>query len=191
MCLDVPEHAYERAVNTLELGGVIAYPTESVYGLGCDPFNLDAFRALMKLKQRDEGKGLILIAASWEQISPFLRRIEPNREQAIREKWPGPYTWLFPRTDLVPDWIVGNWDTVAVRVTAHPVANRLCAQYGKPIVSTSANPAGQSPARDHEAVYDLFGDDLDYILKGRVGEQAKPTEIRDAKTNAVIREGGG
>lgn len=188
MSVQVPNLAYDAAIATLKSGGIIAYPTEAVYGLGCDPFNADACRVLIRLKQRDEEKGLILIASSWQQLQPLLKKISPQKEEAIQKTWPGPYTWVFPRTHLVPDWIAGAHDTVAVRVTAHPVASQLCERYGKPIVSTSANLNGQPPARDSLGVYAVFGDAIDYIVPGQVGGLSQPTEIRDAETNAIFRE---
>ena len=190
MSFEVPERAYDRAVDCLESGGVIAYPTEAVYGLGCDPFNADACYAILKLKQRDESKGLILIASDWQQIKPLLGKVNFQREQAIQKTWPGPFTWVFPRTHLVPDWISGMYDTVAVRITAHPVASKLCERYGKPIVSTSANRSSSPSALDNLEVYEQFGDTIDYILPGRVGELTNPTEIRDAETDKIIRSGG-
>lgn len=189
MSFEISERAYLRAVDCLESGGVIAYPTEAVYGLGCDPFNADACAAILKLKQRSESKGLILIASDWQQVKPLVGKINFQREQVIQETWPGPYTWVFPRTSLVPDWISGEYDSVAVRITAHPVARKLCEHYGKPIVSTSANRSGLAPALDNLEVYAQFAEMVDYILPGRVGELSVPTEIRDALTGSVIRSG--
>lgn len=190
MTFEVSDRAYDHAVASLEAGGIIAYPTEAVYGLGCDPFNADACYSILKLKQRDEAKGLIIIASDWQQIKPLLKKINFQREQEIQKTWPGPFTWVFPRTHLVPDWISGMYDTVAVRITAHPVASKLCERYGKPIISTSANRSGYPSAMDNLEVYAQFGDTVDYILPGRVGELARPTEIREAETDKVLRAGG-
>ena len=189
MSLIVPKPAYEQAVATLESGGVVAYPTEGVFGLGCDPFNEKACHTIIDLKQRDIDKGLILIASSWEQIKLLIGKINFKREQVVRKTWPGPHTWVFPKTHLVPTWISGKHETVAVRITDHPEAKQLCEYFGKPIVSTSANVANAVPALDNLEVYEQFGDSVDYILPGRVGSLTKPTEIRNAETGDVIREG--
>jgi len=189
MVFEVPSQAYQRAIASLESGGIIAYPTEAVYGIGCDPFNSEACHKILTLKQRSQSKGVILIASDWEQIEPLVACIDTQRLKEIQKTWPGPYTWIFPRTQLVPDWISGEHDTIAVRVTAHPIVSRLCKQYGKPIVSTSANIGGQMPAKDNLEVFRIFGEAIDYILPGRVGDLQKPTEIRNAINNQILRPG--
>lgn len=178
------------ALQSLHKGNIIAYPTEAVYGLGCDPFNEAAVLHLLALKKRDINKGLILIAAHIEQITPYIdvTQIPANRMQEILSTWPGPFTWVFPATSKVPAWIRGVHTSVAVRVTAHPVAQALCAEFGGPLVSTSANITGQLPAKNAAEVQKIFPEGIDFIVTGKVGEFAKPTEIRDAVSRELLRK---
>lgn len=177
------------ARRTLQAGGIVAYPTEAVYGLGCDPLNPHAVMRLLALKQRPWQKGLILIASNREQLEPYLAPVVPDVEEKLAQTWPGPITWLLPALPEVPHWLRGIHDTLAVRVTAHPVAAALCDTFGGPIVSTSANLAGHEPARNPLQVRRGLADSVDYILHGPLGELKQPTEIRDAETGRVIRTG--
>ncbi|MGH6629827.1 MAG: L-threonylcarbamoyladenylate synthase, partial [Burkholderiales bacterium] len=135
-----------QAADRLRQGKVIAYPTEAVYGLGCDPANETAVRLILKLKSRSEAAGLILIADRFEGLSPFIRPVDEKLLATALATWPGHVTWLFPRADTVPDWLAGKHTTIAVRVTAHPVCRALCKTFGGAVVSTSANPSGARPA---------------------------------------------
>lgn len=177
----------EKAVSVLKAGGVIAYPTEGVYGLGCDPSNFAAVERILTIKQRTMEKGLVLIASSWDQVSSYVADLPPETLAKIQKSWPGPITWLFPAKDNVPLWIVGSYDTVALRVTNHPLAAALCKAYGGAIVSTSANVTNQMPLRHYQQVKRQFGSQIDFILEGRVGNLTKPTQIWDAKTGRNIR----
>ena len=130
----------------MHAGGVIAYPTESCYGLGCDPRNNRAIRDLLGIKQRHWNKGLIIIAASVEQLDRYIDREQLNMNKVL-QSWPGPTTWLLPASRDCPNWLSGEHDTLAVRVSAHPLVRRLCDILDGAIVSTSANTSGQRPAR--------------------------------------------
>lgn len=178
----------EQAKSVIQTGGVIAYPTEAVYGLGCDPDNEAAVQQILQLKQRDVAQGVIVIAANWEQVADWVDAVPEERLQAVQASWPGPNTWLFPKSARVPAWISGAHDTVALRVTAHPIAHELC-QHGGPLVSTSANPHGQAPARSAVEVDQYFGDGIAGIVAGELGGLSAPTAIRYALTGAVVRAG--
>ena len=175
------------AARALRRGGVIAYPTEGVWGLGCDPFDAEAVARLLMLKRRDVGKGLILVAAAIEQFAPFLHALTPAQRRQLAAGWPGPQTWVVPHGAALPDWITGYKPTVALRVTAHPLVADLCRAFGGPIVSTSANPSGRPPARDAFTVRRYFGDRLDYLLPGRLGGQTGPTPIRELIGGRLLR----
>lgn len=177
----------QQAVEALKSGGVIAYPTEAVYGLGCDPHNEAAIMRLLEMKQRDVAKGLILIAASYEQLQPYLLELDAVAEARVLNSWPGPHTWIIPSKKNVSRMIRGNFDSLAVRVTDHPLVRELCEKYGGAIISTSANRASEPPARTADEVYDIFGDEIDFVLAGDTGGLNKPTEIRDAISNEIIR----
>lgn len=188
MSLVLPSPVHLRvAARLLQSGGVIAYPTEGVWGLGCDPLNEAAVRRLLDLKQRPEAKGLIIIAASLSQVAQWLTGLDERQRAACAATWPGPYTWVVPAA-AAPAWLRGNHDSVAVRVTAHPGVQALCNAFGGALVSTSANTSGHPPARDALQLRQQFGRDLDYILPGRLGGDGKPSEIRDARTGIVLRK---
>lgn len=182
----ISRFALQRAVRQLRQGGVIAYPTEAVYGLGCDPLNRDAVDHLLSIKQRPVEKGLILIASRFEQLKPFVE-VQPDEiRQRLDESWPGPITWLLPARQATPRWLRGDHTSLAVRVTAHPLAAALCTAFGGPIVSTSANTADHAPARTAlQARIRCPGVDL--IVHGATGPLARPTPIRDAVTGKVLR----
>ena len=169
-------------------GGVIAYPTEAVWGLGCDPWNLQAVQEIWRLKHRPWHKGLILVASRWQHIQPLIANLNDEQSERLRQRWPGPYTWLLPDDeDWVPAWVKGEHSSVAVRISAHPLVGKLCDELGGPIVSTSANPAGAPPARSRFKVRQYFAEQLDYILPGNLGANAQPTQVRDLVSDQIIR----
>ena len=176
-----------QAVRVLHAGGVIAYPTEAVYGLGCDPMDAAAVLRILELKKRPWQKGLILIASDRQQLDPFILPLSQELQTLLDESWPGPITWLLPAHPEVPYWLRGEHNSIAVRVTAHAGTRVLCEAFGRAIVSTSANPATLPPARSPLKVRRYFGDGLGMILHGPLGGRAQPSEIRDASSGRVIR----
>ncbi len=177
----------KQAVHALNNSGVIAYPTESVYGLGCNPFDRVAIDKVLAIKQRLFTKGFILIASSWEQVDTLIQPIKPELLAAIQASWPGPVTWVFPADPRLPNWLTGDRPTIAVRLTNHPDAKLICDMFAGPIVSTSANRSGEIPTRDRLSTELLFGDEVDCIVTGKVGELTKPTPIFDACTGEQLR----
>lgn len=177
-----------QAAAVIHAGGVIAYPTEGVYGLGCRPDDSRAVQRLLALKQRPVSAGLILIAASLEQLTDW---IEPTAREArqLTATHAGPVTWLVTAGALTPEWITGGRPKVAIRVTRHPVAAGLCRASGLPLVSTSANRRGKPPARSALGARLRFGTRLDLVVGGATGGAAGPTEIRDASSGRVLRAG--
>ncbi len=185
--LNVPPWQLRRAAECVRQGGLIAYPTEAVYGLGCDPLDGVAVRRLLALKQRPEHKGLILIAADFDQLRPFVRELPEEVMARVHASWPGAATWLLPAAPGVPIWLTGRHATLAVRVTAHPLAAALCRACNSPLVSTSANVSNRPPARTALQVRLRLGDAIDFILTGAVGALAQPTPIRDAQSGHWVR----
>lgn len=181
--------AIEKACQLLGEQKIIAYPTEAVYGFGCDPESNMALTRLLQLKGRDANKGFILVASSWQQLEPYVETLPPPLLARVLATWPGPFTWVMPAQPHVSRLIRGQHDTVAVRVSAHPVIQALCQRYGKAIISTSANQAGCPPTRTAGALQFIFKDQVDYIVPGEVGERANPTEIRDARSGEILRKG--
>lgn len=175
------------AYRALRAGGVVAYPTEAVWGLGCDPLNAHAVARLRALKQRRRDRGLILIAASFEQVADWIGPLPAARLAQVHSSWPGPNTWVLPASPQVPKWVRGPGDTVALRVTAHPLAAALCYVFGGPIVSSSANLSGHAPLRTALAVRRQFGRVLDAVLVGETAGQARPSRMRDARTGELLR----
>ncbi len=176
-------------MDVVRSGGLISYPTEAVWGLGCDPWNPVAVDRLLSLKRRPEHKGLILIASSVSQIEVLLESLTAEQRDRVLLSWPGPNTWLLPDpSNLIPEWIKGRFDSVAVRVTDHPIARALCDRLGSPLVSTSANPGGSKPALTKAEVSNYFGSGVDFYLAGELGESDKPSTIRDAVNGAILRQ---
>ena len=179
-----------QAVNILYQGGVIAYPTEAVYGLGCDPKNLSAVKNILEIKQRNKEKGLILVAANFEQLKPYLLPLEKDIEKKLLASWENKndaVTWLVPVKKDVSDYLKGQFDTLAVRVSHHPVVKKLCEKFGGAIVSTSANVSSKEAARTAEQVKHIFKNKIDYIVEGETDINAQPSKIRDALTDKIIR----
>jgi len=177
-------------VLALQSKKVIAYPTEAVFGLGCNPDDEKAIDALLTLKQRPREKGLILVAANYNQLRPYVDDSKLNRvqRQNIFASWPGAITWVIPANTKTSCWLTGRFNSLAVRVIAHPLIQQLCAYYGKPIVSTSANLNGYQPCRSESEVEMQFGTDLS-VLSGQISGRKKPSEIRDSLTGKQIRQG--
>ena len=178
-----------RAADALRAGGIVAYPTEAVWGLGCDPRNEGAIERLLALKGRPAEKGLILVAAGFGQLRPFLQPLDAEREAAVLATWPGPVTWVWPAGPAVSPWLRGKHESLAVRISDHPLVVALCEAFGGPVVSTSANRSGEPPARTREDVVASLGDALDFVLDGETGGRERPSEIRDARTGAILRPG--
>ena len=193
LCVNTPpeilpgRHKLHLAARCIEAGGILAYPTEAVYGLGCDPRDGDAVRRLLAIKRRPEDKGLILIGADYAQLRPFVAPLESDRMEAVLATWPGPVTWLLQARAGTPRWLTGRHATLAVRVTAHPLASALCRSVGCALVSTSANVSELPPARTALEVRLAFGAQVDLVLTGPCGPRANPSTIRDGRTGAVIR----
>jgi L-threonylcarbamoyladenylate synthase len=179
----------QTVASTLRAGGVIAYPTEAVWGLGCDPSNEAAVMKLLALKQRPIEKGMILVAADVAQLRDWIRLdlLAEDRRQAVLDSWPGANTWVVPAGSRARPWITGAHDSLAVRVSAHPLVRQLCRAWGGPVVSTSANLAGREPARQREQLDPALLAQLDGLLDGATGELTQPTQIRVAATGQTLR----
>lgn len=179
--------AIRRAAALIRAGGVIAYPTEAVWGLGCNPVDADAVHRILAIKQRDADMGFILIAADYDQLRPWLEPVSREIEARMLARWPGPVTWVAPAQAWVPEWVHGGRGTVAVRVTSHRLCADLCRETGFAIVSTSANRSGRPPARTGAQVRRWFDGELDLILDGATGGRDRPSEILDAVSGQRIR----
>lgn len=176
-----------QASHILKNSGVIAYPTETVWGLGCDPFDVSALERVIQIKRRDAHKGLILVASSIEQFDFLLAQCSESEIATMQDSWPGAVTWLVPHNNRVPQLVHGQFDTVAIRVSSHPLVQQLCKAFGGPIVSTSANFSGKPTVTSSIQARCVLGPYLDFILQGPVGLAKSPSRIIDLKTGRVIR----
>jgi len=176
------------ATHAMHYGGVIAYPTESVWGVGCDPWNSEAVFKLLQMKQRPWEKGLIIVASNMKQIAPLLDNLNKTQLTKLEMSWPGPFSWVLPDPEgWVPEWSRGTHTSVAVRISAHPLVHQLCERFGRPIISTSANLAGKPPARTKQQLDPRLMNYLDYLMPGETQKLAQPSVIRDVLTDEVYR----
>ena len=170
----------------LKRGGVIAYPTESCYGLGCDPRNVRALKRLIRLKGRSAAKGLLLIADHFKRLQAFVRPLNADDLARMRRSWPGPVSWVVPASAACPPLLNGGRATIAIRVTAHPIAARLCRSLGMALVSTSANKSGKKPAQTAAECRRLFGARM-RVIDGRIGQRRRPSTLIDLATGTILR----
>lgn len=174
----------EDITTVFKQGGVFAYPTESVFGLGCDPENEVAISKLLAIKERPVHKGLILIASDFSQVEKYLQPILPSQIQFTTAS---ETTYIFPALASTSTYLTGDFSSLAIRVTTHPLVRSLCTVLDSAIVSTSANTSGQPPAKSVEAVSDQLSKKIDALLDGELGKLSKPTQIRDSISGEIIR----
>lgn len=175
-----------QTAHFLRCGEIITYPTEAVYGLGCDPLNEGAIQRILELKQRPVAKGMILIAANFQQIEDYIETDEAIKKRIIAT-WPGPNTWVIPAQSWVPKYLTGEHQTLAVRITDHPIAAKICEYFGQAIISTSANPSGLKPAKTMLQVRKYFSPQDLLMIPGATGALNQPTSIRNAATGERLR----
>ena len=176
-----------QGIALVRSGGVIAYPTEAVFGLGCDPACAAAVERIVALKERDATKGLILVAAEFAQLQPWLAPFEPAWQSRVDDAWPGPVTFVVPARRNVSPLLRGAHLTLAVRVSDHPVVRALTEGCGHALVSTSANRSGQPALRSSLRVVREFGDEVDGVVAGETGGRRRPTAIIDVRTGRSLR----
>ncbi len=181
--------ALNRFLRAVSNGAVFAYPTDTVWGLGCHPLIAGAVLRLLRIKQRPPDKGLILLASRLELCLPFLaageKQLQPLRQPAER-----PTSWLVPASDFCPPWIRGTHATVAIRITDHPLVAKICTRIEAPVVSTSANRSGRATARSALLVHRQFGEDLDFIVSGYNTGGNRPSEIKSLADGRLLRSAG-
>ena len=169
-------------------GGVIAYPTEYCFGLGCNPFNQKAVRKILHLKRRSWLEGVIIIAANFVQLKRLVDFDQIRDIDRLKSVWPGPHTWLLPALPRVPRWMRGRHDSIAVRITAHRTAVELCRSSGGLLVSTSANLSVRPPSGHYTQVRSEFGTALDFVVEKNVGNAKAASSIYDFTTGVMVRK---
>ena len=170
----------------LRRGGVIAYATESCYGLGCDPRNPLALKKIIGLKGRSAAKGMLLIADKFKRLEPYLKPLAATDRARMARTWPGPVTWVVPASSACHALLTGGRQTIAVRVTAHPGAAGLCRSLRSALVSTSANKSGRKPAKTAQECRRIFGRRV-RVIDGRIGSRKRPSTLIDLATGTVLR----
>ncbi len=189
---DAPQRdAIEEAATWIRDGGVIAIPTDTLYGIAADPFNPRAVARIFEVKGRDADQALPLVAADLAQV---VRQIGPLTESARRlvtRFWPGPLTLLAPAPPRLADGVTGGTGRVGVRVPAFAVTRAVCAAVGHPITATSANISGQAPPADPDLVERSLGDRLDYLLDTGCTPGGLPSTIVDVTGDAPRLVRGG
>lgn len=170
----------------MKRGGVVSYATESCYGLGCAPLNFRAVRRLLRLKQRPQSKGLILVGGSLGQVQPYLAPLTPAQRQALMQSWPGPVSFLLPASRKAARWLIGRHQKIAVRVTAHPEASALCDALGMALVSTSANCSGLKAIKTYRNCARAFSESA-FNVPGKIGKRKTPSSIIDFATGQIVR----
>jgi L-threonylcarbamoyladenylate synthase len=178
-----------QIIIALRRGDVISYPTEAVFGLGCDPDNLEAVNKILKIKQRPLAKGLILIAANYAQLQPYVddSKLSDEQRQQLKAN-EQPTTYVMPAAKTTPKWLTGDFTTIAVRISAHPVVQQLCLDFGKPLVSTSANLHGEPAIVDPQILLNKLGDKISFIVPGLPNPKLKPSTIIDAVSGVIYRQ---
>lgn len=178
-----------KAAEVFNHGGILVYPTEAVFGLGCDPDNHLAIKKLLAIKERSINKGLILLASNYSQLLPYINDSAINQDNlnSILSRWPGPITQILPAAEHISSLLSGCFDSIAVRITDHPDIVALCNQVNKPIISTSANLSGELPALTWQQADEVFKDKVDFIIKSKTSGLLKPSTIINAITGEVVR----
>lgn len=180
-----------KAVGICLQGGVIAYPTETVYGIGGDPLRLDVIERIDQLKGRDPEKTFLLLVSSRIQWNAYVERIPAFAIPLIKKFWPGPLTLIFPASRMLPFRLTGEKGTIGLRESSDPICQALVAAFGKPLISTSANPSGKPPARSAQEVMAYFPQGLDLILDGGERRTFQPSTVLDVthERPVLIRTG--
>ena len=174
-----------RLFRYLKAGGIIIYATESCFGIGCDPSNIKAIKKIIRLKKRNNKKNFILISASIDNASNYIKQLNKVDLKEVNKKWPGPHTWLLESKKNCPIWLQNN-NKLALRIPSLSSCNNLCSSLGIAIVSTSANHSGKKSLTKYRDVSRQFHKKAK-IIKGRIGKEGKPSTIQDLRTGKIIR----
>ena len=170
----------------LKSGEVIGYPTEAVYGIGCDPWNQSSVEKIAKIKGRKKRQTFLMVASSIDQLTDLIDISRLSSQ--VKSSWPGHTTWLIKAKENVPYWLQDEQtNKVGVRISNHPLVRELCSEYGKPIISTSANISGKEEIKNQQEFMKTFSSDINYLVDGDLGDYDKASMIIDMETNKKIR----
>ena len=188
---DPSSQAIEDIQSVLNSGGVIAFPTDTFYGLGADPFNPDAISKIFKIKQRPADKPLLILIHSRNQLEELTQEITDNARKLMEHFWPGPLTLIFKAAPGLPDALTAGTGTIGIRLPGHPFTCRLLETLGRPLTAPSANISGAEELRTAQQVESALGEKLDLIIDGGPTPGGRPSTVLDTTTNppALLREG--
>ena len=181
--------ALNRLVHAISAGAVIGYPTDTIWGLGCDPLNFASVAHILKIKNRHPDKGLILLSSKLEYCSPYIA-IDAEQRESLLSPRARPTTWLVNASEACPWWIRGIYPSVAIRICDHPLLQVLCGRLKTPLVSTSANRAGRSTVRNALQLRRQFDGELDCIVTGFSTGSSRPSEIKSLASGTTLRSSG-
>lgn len=182
-----PSFHLKQAAHLLRMGAVIAYPNEGVFGFGCNPMNGHAVERILQLKQRPAAKGLILVGDSLSRLLPWLGHCSAEQRAMLKASGQRPISWIVEHNGRLSALITGGRDTVAVRISAHPIARQLIKLADMPLVSTSANRSGRRPLVSAVQVQAAFGGELDAVVRGRVLQPNRVSQIRRLDSGEIVR----
>ncbi len=185
------EGAIYRAVRIIQAGRVVAFPTESFYGLGVDVTRQDAVERLFRIKERDQGQPILILIPSLQTLNQYVDCVPKVAGELMKAFWPGGLTMVFEAREQVLPLLTGGTGKIGVRLSSHPIPALLARTLGHPITGTSANLSGNPPARSAGEVARAFGNRLDLILDGGRTKEAKASTVLDVTVDppVVLREG--
>ena len=166
---------------------VFAYPTEGVWGLGCNPFSEKAVNKLINLKKRPKNKGIIVLAGSLQQLLPFTQHLSEKLKKRMNSKWPGPHTWLVPSSSETPKWLLGPTGLLALRLSNHKTVKELTKSLNMPICSTSEKISRKKPAKDSEEIRTFCYDKV-HRIEGKLDSLKKPTPVQNLESKEWLRK---
>lgn len=183
--------AIENIQSILKSGGVIAFPTDTFYGLGADPFNLDALAKIFQIKQRSADKPLLMLIHSFDQLADITQEVTNNARKLMEHFWPGPLTLIFKAAPGLPDALTAGTGTIGIRLPSHSFTRRLLETLDRPLTAPSANISNEAEPKTAQQVKSALGEKLDLIIDGGPAPGEKPSTVLDITTNppTLIREG--
>jgi L-threonylcarbamoyladenylate synthase len=188
---DTSSKSIEKIRSVLDSGGVIAFPTDTFYGLGADPFNPDAISKIFKIKQRPADKPLLVLIHSLDQLEDLAHGVTDNARKLMEHFWPGPLTLIFEAAPELPDALTAGTGTIGIRLPGHPFTHKLLEALERPLTAPSANISGTGESRTTQQMESSLGGKLDLIVDGGPAPGGKPSTVLDTTTNppTLIREG--
>ena len=169
----------------------MGYPTETVYGLGADPFDRGAVNRIFRIKGRDPGKPISLLIPDVDTLEDIVQEVPALGRELMDRFWPGPLTLVLKASPHLPEELLSGGDSIAVRISSHPIAAALLRKLGGPLTATSANRSDQAPCRSAAEVARIFGDELDLVVDGGPSRTDRPSSIVDVSSGhtVLLREG--